>query len=103
MADAFSETPEPHEEKVIAYLRNGLCLGARGGYVNDVFDATCKAPLVAHTYTDGTYFWRLDLAHYVGKYHLRLPEDFLRHMASLGWNNPKQQREDEGEPGPDRV
>ncbi|WP_431683493.1 hypothetical protein [Kitasatospora sp. KL5] len=33
-------------------------------------------------------FWRADLAHYVERYHLRLPPAFLEHAAANGWVPP---------------
>lgn len=92
--DGVAESPQEHEEKMVVYLRKGICLGARGGYVNDVLDPSSRIPLVPHLYTDGTYLWRLDIAHYVEKYHLRLPTDFIRHMASMNWQPPTKQQVD---------
>ena len=94
ITEAVAESPQEHEEKVVAYLRNGVCLGARGGYVSDVLDPSSRDPLVPHLYTDGTYLWRLDIAHYVEKYHLRLPPDFVRHMASMNWRPPTKEQVD---------
>lgn len=90
----ISNFSQEHEEKVVAYLRNGICIGARGCYVDDVLDPSSRVPLVAHTYTDGTYYWRLDIAHYVEKYHLRLPSDFISHMASMNWKPPTKEQVD---------
>jgi hypothetical protein len=94
ITEAISKSPLDNEEKIVAYLRNGICLGARGSYVDDVLDPDSRVPLHAHTYTDGTYCWRLDLAHYVEKYHLRLPSDFLHHMASMNWQPPTKDQVD---------
>lgn len=94
LIEALNEVPQDNEEKVAAYLRNGVCLGARGGYVSDVLDPSSTVPLVPHLYTDGTYLWRLDVAHYVEKYHLRLPLDFVRHMASMNWQPPTKEELD---------
>ena len=89
---AISEAAQENEEKIVAYLRGGICLGARGCYVEDVLDPTSRLPLVAHSYTDGTYLWRLDIAHYVEKYHLRLPPEFIRHMAAMNWQIPAKEQ-----------
>ncbi len=32
--------------------------------------------------TDGTWWWREDLAHYVRRHHLRLAPEFLAHVAA---------------------
>jgi hypothetical protein len=92
LGGAVSASAQENEEKIVAYLQNGICLGARGCYVEDVLDPSSKAPLFSHTYTDGTYFWRSDLAHYVEKYHLRLPPDFVRHMAAVNWQIPAKEQ-----------
>jgi hypothetical protein len=94
ITEAISESPQEHEEKIVAYLRNGICLGARGCYVADVLDPSSKVPLNAHLYTDGTYLWTLDIAHYVEKYHLRLLSDFVAHMASMNWKAPTKEQVD---------
>lgn len=92
--EAVSQSPQQEEDKIIAYLRNGICIGARGCFESDVLDPSCRLPLFGHSYTDGTYLWRLDLAHYVEKYHLRLPLDFIEHMRSLNWQPPKKEQVD---------
>jgi hypothetical protein len=76
------------EEKVLNYLRNGHCYAAKGGWDTDVLDLSCQAPLFRGYYTDGAYFWPQDLAYYVEKYHLRLPQAFLDHMAAMNWQPP---------------
>ena len=91
--DFRSDTPQ-HEQEIAAYLRGAVCIGARGGYYNDVLDPSHRAGLLRHTYTDGTFAWNLDPAHYVEKYHLRLPETFLRHMASQRWRPPTKEEVD---------
>jgi hypothetical protein len=63
-------------------------MSAKGGYVDDVLDSESTVPLLAHLFTDGEYLWRVDLAYYVEKYHLQLPDDFLTHMKSRNWLPP---------------
>ena len=36
--------------------------------------------------SDGDWFWRSDLAHYVLKYNLTLPDDFITHAESFMWS-----------------
>jgi hypothetical protein len=92
LSGAVSESAQENELKIIEYLNNGICIASRGCYMTDVLDPSSRAPLVAHSYTDGTYFWRSDIAHYVEKYHLRLPPDFVRHMASMNWQLPAKEQ-----------
>jgi hypothetical protein len=92
--DYVSDRPQDNEEKVVAYLRGGICLGASAGFEPDVFDPSSRVALCAHLISDGVYLWRLDLAHYVEKYHVRLPPGFLSHMASVNWEPPSSKEAD---------
>lgn len=94
ITDHLSTSPHECEARVVAYLRNAICLGAKGGYVQDILDSSSSVPLLPHLYTDGTYLWRLDTAYYVEKYHLRLPPDFIDHMASMKWKPPTKEEVD---------
>lgn len=38
--------------------------------------------------TDGSWYWRADLAHYVLKYGVQLPQEFLFHASSNNWQPP---------------
>lgn len=53
----------------------------------DVLDGD-EVFLTAGLRTDGVWFWRSDLAHYVLKYGPALPDDFLDHAAANGWTPP---------------
>jgi hypothetical protein len=86
--ERLSDFPQEHEAEIVGYLRGGACLGAAACYVSDALDPSSRVALTPHLYTDGTYCWRLDIAHYVEKYHLRLPADFIRHMAGRNWRPP---------------
>ena len=88
-SEAISESPQEDEEKIVAYLRDRVfCFGWRASYLDDVLDPFDRTLLNANPCTDGTYYWCLDIAHYVEKYHLRLPPDFIRHVASMNWQLP---------------
>jgi hypothetical protein len=39
--------------------------------------------------TDGQYAWPSDLAYYVERYHVRLPDDFVSVIAAHGWRVPE--------------
>ncbi|NEA39870.1 hypothetical protein G3I42_11405 [Streptomyces sp. SID11385] len=39
--------------------------------------------------TDGTWVWRLDLAHYVAHAHVRLPADFLSAVRARAYVPPE--------------
>lgn len=94
LVDAIAESPQENEEKIVAYLHNSICLGWRMGFKADALDPSSKVALFAHPYTDGMYYWTSHLAHYVEKYHLRLPADFVAHMASRDWKPPTRDQVD---------
>jgi hypothetical protein len=94
LRDALSSLPQDNEEKIVLYLRQGVCVAAIGRYLEDVLDPSCRLPLCRHLHTDGTYLWRLDVAHYVEKYHLRLPREFVEHMTKLNWQPPREEQLD---------
>ena len=92
--DFISDVAHEHEREIAAYLRGAVCIGARGGYYDDVLDPSKPVGLLRHTYTDGRFAWSLDLAYYVDTYHLRLPEQFVRHIAARGWRPPTKEEID---------
>ncbi|WP_246563981.1 hypothetical protein [Streptomyces roseirectus] len=81
---------EPDEAELVAYLDAGHILidVMEGG--RDVLTGLphrhslgCSSPV-----TDGTWFWRLDLPHYVETHHVQLPAAFLTHVRGLGHRMP---------------
>ncbi len=79
MKNFFNPEPYPNEGRIIAALRYGKCLCAAPGVLYDVFTGERVEGEVA-VYTDGTYEWPSDLIYYIKTYHLRLPEEFEKHL-----------------------
>ena len=78
------------EARIVAYLRGGHMLAAIMEGMTDVLDGTpfdegsgCSSLL-----TDGVWVWRRDLAHYVERYHVPLPDEFVRHLVEAGFEVP---------------
>lgn len=88
LRDFVGNEPHADEEKIATYLQTAPNYSAMGKIVGDVLSPDVPAVLFPGRNTDGVYCWPLDLAYYVRKYHIRLPEDFLEHMASRGWIPP---------------
>lgn len=81
MADAVEQLAEDVRATVERYIRNGLMVAAVPGSSPDVLDG--EIHLVSPSLlTDGTYLWREDLAHYVNKYGIALPEPFISHAVA---------------------
>jgi hypothetical protein len=88
--DAVRPAGEPDENRLAAYLRNGNALWSEIGAEPDPLDP--EAPLLTGAgslATDGTWLWREDLPHYVSKYHVALPAEFLAHVRRLGYAPPR--------------
>jgi hypothetical protein len=85
----MSEATIANAEKIVSYLKRGICVAGCPKFVPDIFDPTSKVALTVDMYTDGSFLWQGQLAYYVQKYHLSLPPDFVEHMASRGWEPPK--------------
>lgn len=83
----LSPSPYEHEDRIAQYLRNGVLLIASPGVIEDVLS---PGQLIGgpHILTDGVWAWPSDLAHYVEKYHVRLPSEFTDHMAQRNWAVP---------------
>ncbi len=62
------------------YLRGGVVLATTGTLVDHYFDAKNVRVAPAEVRTDGEWAWPADLAYYVEKYSVGLPEKFLQHV-----------------------
>ena len=94
LRDSISAHPQNHEAEIALYLENAPAYSGVGKIVGDVLDTACKAVLFPGTRTDGLYAWPAELPYYVRKYHLRLPQDLIVHMASLDWQPPAERNID---------
>jgi hypothetical protein len=83
-----SEVPQSDEANIVSYLRSGIVLEECLGVDTDVLDTTDQTLLYQSELTDGVWAWREDLPHYVGKYHVRLPSEFVAHMRANQWIVP---------------
>jgi hypothetical protein len=89
LRDYISDVAQPDEDKIVAYLEQGIGLAGRGGYLRDVLN-TSYVGLTGHTLTDGVYVWLSYLPYYVKTYHLRLPSDVITHMRANAWTVPSE-------------
>jgi len=84
--------PQEHEDNLITYLETGTGFVMSPGVVRDILDD--KGPIgTGSILTDGEWAWADDLAWYVKTYHIRLPEEFVRHAMQNGWQVPAFSRE----------
>jgi len=99
MREFMAPSPRENQAQVLAYLWSGVILGVTmGADLSDRFDYPNKAnPIIdgravggTTEMTDGEWFWFAGLIHFVEKYNVRLPAEFLRHAAAHGWRVAKE-------------
>jgi hypothetical protein len=64
-------------EQIAAYLGAGASIATTGMLVDDVLDPTNTGIAAEEVVTDGTWVWPGALAYYVGRYRVRLPDEFV--------------------------
>ncbi len=86
VSDAVGRGPTPEvQRRALFYLIQGTCVSAIMGMLPDVLDGEAVF-LSESILSDGDWFWRRDLAHYVAKYNIALPPAFLEHAALYLWS-----------------
>ena len=94
MREFMSPQPWEGQDKVLAYLRSGLILGVTmGADLTDWFDRPNKANPVIDgrqrggltEMTDGVWFWYAGLIHFIDRYNVRVPNEFVEHTARQNW------------------
>ena len=90
LKDAIRPAEDPDEARISRYLKAGKVLMASPGIVRDVLDPEGAIIGSLSILTDGRYAWPSDLAYYVEHYHVRLADEFVRHMAAQEWRVPDQ-------------
>jgi len=88
LREAMRDKGKPGESRIAAYLRTAPILCHALGPVTDVFEPKGDYICAPNIHTDGAYAWPEDLAYYVERYHVALPEDFLSHLATAKWKAP---------------
>ncbi|MGI5457125.1 hypothetical protein ACQEWB_28975 [Streptomyces sp. CA-249302] len=83
-----SSTAVSDEHAILLYLEAGEPLVATGSWVDDLLDPDITRVCQYSIRTDGVWVWPSTLPYYLAKHHIRLPDDFLRHMSALGWAAP---------------
>jgi hypothetical protein len=94
MREFIAERPWSNQDKALEYLRSGRVVSlVMGADLTDCLDRPHKAnPLIngrreggVTPLTDSVWFWPAGLIHFIEKYNLRLPQEFLEHAARQNW------------------
>jgi hypothetical protein len=91
MRDQMHTKRTRSESEIVAYLRAGHMLVGIMEWSADYFDGAPfdDASGCSSLLTDGTWVWRQDLAHYVERYHLELPTDFIASLVDARFRVPE--------------
>jgi hypothetical protein len=94
MRGFMAAEPWENQDRVVAYLRSGVILAyPMGADLMDWFDKPNRAnPLIdgkqlggATPLTDGEWWWPAGLIHFIQKYNVRVPAEFIEHAAQQNW------------------
>ncbi|MCZ7374902.1 hypothetical protein [Micromonospora sp. WMMC250] len=75
--DSVAAEELPDVTQVVAYLNSGHVLIDVMDVADDAFDPAQQVMNGSTVMTDGDWLWRKDLAYYVRRHRVALPEDFL--------------------------
>jgi hypothetical protein len=89
LATVRSDNSDKEEGRILRYLQCGVVVVASPGVVRDVLDE--RHPIIGSCdiLTDGSWAWPTDLVHYVRRYHVLLPTQFVDFMRQNQWKVPK--------------
>jgi hypothetical protein len=87
--DARSSTVQSDDDRLAAYLDQGHPIVDFTETTHDVINGRLEIVGGSSLRSDNIWTWRADLSHYVRKYHLKLPIEFVDHVRSQGFTVPK--------------
>ncbi len=88
LRDSLQPSASPDDAKVVAYLRAGVQVLVAPGPIRDALAADHAIIGTLAILTDGVYAWPSDFAHYIERYHAKVPEDFLAHARANTFTVP---------------
>jgi hypothetical protein len=86
--EAVRSSRHPDADRIVAYLKAGICLAACGGVQRDVLNPCSGRMTSPDMVTDGVWLWPGELPYYVGKHGVELPAEFVAHMRQNDWVVP---------------
>jgi hypothetical protein len=78
---------------MVNYLKSGYPILDVMELTTDFIDGAFRVPGGSSVLTDGYFVWRADLASYVERYHIDLPQEFLDAVHNYGYRIPPVQHE----------
>ena len=81
LRELISDVPFENKENVLHHMKNAQVTAAAAGVFRDILTGEV-IPAEALCLTDGEYYWRSDIAYYVERYNMRLPQEFIEHAVA---------------------
>lgn len=86
--DYIDKVNPDDKAKICQYLESGVEFIVSPGVTYDVINPERGTSGIASSYSDGTWLWPGDLAYYVKKYNIKLPDEFIATMRESNWIVP---------------
>ena len=80
--------PHPDRQFVLKYLETGVPFILIAGITRDWLSDSEEIIGPPHVLTDGKWGWTADVYHYIQRYNLPVPDEFIAHMRSNRWIVP---------------
>jgi hypothetical protein len=85
LKQSISSSQHPEKQKIINYLRSGICFIFSPGLVTDVLSESEEIISSLRILSDGTWAWPNCLIYYVDEYNVNLPDEFIDFMKNRNW------------------
>ncbi|MGW6933408.1 hypothetical protein ACWGE0_25355 [Lentzea sp. NPDC054927] len=86
---AMTGGEQPWKQAALSYLEQGRWIVMSMSCPSDLLDPDGPKVDQRQTFTDGVWLWHGMLIHYLRKYDVALPAEFLEHMAAREWVVPE--------------
>jgi len=88
ISSLLSEINLDEKQKIVSYLKSGVACVVSPGLSRDVLSENRNIIGSLSLLTDGIFLWPADLAHYVEKYSVGIPQEFQENMKGNAWVVP---------------
>lgn len=89
LLESIPETPERDSADIARYLKSGHGIFDTMGAERDVVSGEKWIIGAASLQTDGDWVWRVDLAYYMRRYGVTLPDEFTDHVRDIRYTVPE--------------
>lgn len=86
--DAFTAGVVADRDRVVEYLRTAPTVLDVLDVLVDMVDGSESIRSASSLISDGVWIWRVDSVHYLDRYPLEIPEEFLAHVRARDYRPP---------------